>query len=157
MATSKSTKKGTTSARSHGREEKRPSKSANGRSRSASARSGSSRSTASRSTPSRSSSRSSASRGRQVEGAAQKMTDHDEIRRWAEERRGKPACVRGTGGGGDTGMLRIDFPGYSGKQSLQPISWDEWFEKFDEKQLALLYQHKTKGGQKSNFNKLVAR
>ena len=84
-------------------------------------------------------------------------TDHDFIRRWAENRRAKPTCVIGTGGRGDTGMLRLDFPGYSGRGKLQPISWDEWFEKFDEQNLALLYQEKTKAGQKSNFNKLVSR
>lgn len=54
-------------------------------------------------------------------------------------------------------MLRIDFPGYSGANSLQEISWDEFFEKFDEQGLALLYQETTKGGQQSNFNKLVSR
>jgi hypothetical protein len=85
------------------------------------------------------------------------MTDHEEIRRWAEERGARPTCVKGTGGGGDTGMIRLDFPGYSGEQSLQEISWDDWFEKFDENNLALLYQEKTSGGQKSNFNKLVSR
>ena len=41
--------------------------------------------------------------------------DHDEIRRWAEERNAKPACVKGTGGGSDIGMIRLDFPGYSGR------------------------------------------
>ena len=41
-------------------------------------------------------------------------TDHDEIRRWAEERGAKPSCVKGTGGKRDTGMIRLDFPGYSG-------------------------------------------
>ena len=82
--------------------------------------------------------------------------DHDEIRRWAEERGGQPSCVRGTGGGGDAGVLRIDFPGFSGEDSLQPISWDEFFEKFDERGLALIYQETTRG-QKSNFNKLVSR
>jgi hypothetical protein len=84
-------------------------------------------------------------------------TDHEAIRRWAEDRGGKPTCVLGTGGRGDAGLLRIDFPGYSGRGKLQPISWDEWFEKFDEKNLALLYQDSTKGGRKSNFNKLVSR
>lgn len=83
--------------------------------------------------------------------------DHEFIRRWAEERRATPSCVRGTGGGEDIGMLRLDFPGYSGRGKLQPISWDDWFEKFDERNLALLYQEKTKDGKKSNFNKLVAR
>lgn len=83
-------------------------------------------------------------------------TDHDEIRQWAEERGAHPACVKGTGKG-ETGMIRLDFPGYSGAQSLQPITWDEWFRKFDEKNLALIYEDKTARGQKSNFNKLVSR
>jgi hypothetical protein len=84
-------------------------------------------------------------------------TDHDEIRRWAEERQAQPACVRGTGGEGDIGMLRLDFPGYSGAESLQHINWDDWFEKFDERNLALLHQDTTAAGEKSNFNKLVSR
>lgn len=88
---------------------------------------------------------------------AKVTTDHDEIRQWAEERGAQPSCVRGTGGKGDIGMLRLDFPGYSGEDSLEPISWDEWFEKFDERGLALLHQETTAGGERSNFNKLVSR
>ena len=88
---------------------------------------------------------------------ARTTTDHEEIRRWAEERDAQPACVKGTGGKGDTGMIRLDFPGYSGQQSLEPISWDEWFKKFDESNLALVYQETTARGEKSNFNKLIGR
>jgi ferritin-like metal-binding protein YciE len=94
------------------------------------------------------------SRGNRANGVT---TDHEEIRQWAEQRGAHPACVKGTGGGGDTGMIRLDFPGYSGGDSLQEISWDDWFEKFDRNNLALLYQENTAGGQKSNFNKLVRR
>lgn len=54
-------------------------------------------------------------------------------------------------------MIRLDFPGFSGAQSLEPIGWDEWFQKFDESKLALLVQDKTARGQKSNFNKLIGR
>jgi hypothetical protein len=90
--------------------------------------------------------------------AESKVTfDHDEIRRWAEERGAKPACVRGTGGDGDIGMIRLDFPGYSGEKSLEHIDWDEWFRKFDEQNLALLYQETTASGERSNFNKIVSR
>lgn len=105
------------------------------------------------------SSRSQSSTGNRSRGSAasRTTTDHKEIRRWAEERGGKPACVKGTGGKGDTGMIRVDFPGYSGRESLQPITWDEFFEKFDDNNLALLYQEETAAGQKSNFNKLVKR
>ena len=84
-------------------------------------------------------------------------TDHDEIRRWAEARGAKPACVRKTGDRNDVGILRLDFPGYSGEQSLEPIEWDLWFEKFDEQGLALLHQETLANGQRSNFNKLVSR
>jgi hypothetical protein len=85
-------------------------------------------------------------------------TDHDEIRRWAEERGGTPSAVKGTSRRKqDVGMIRIDFPGYSGAGKLEPISWDEWFQKFDESKLALVLQDETSDGEKSNFNKLVGR
>ena len=84
-------------------------------------------------------------------------TDHEEIRRWAEERGGAPSHVKRTGSGDDPGILRIDFPGYSGAGSLEPVSWDEWFQKFDEQGLALLFQETTANGKRSNFNKIVSR
>ena len=84
-------------------------------------------------------------------------TNHDEIRRWAEERGGKPATVKSTQSNDEAGVLRIDFPGYSGAGSLQEISWEEFFKKFDEKQLAFLYQDKTSSGEESRFFKLVSR
>ncbi|HKO15349.1 MAG TPA: hypothetical protein VJU87_03865 [Gemmatimonadaceae bacterium] len=84
-------------------------------------------------------------------------TNHDEIRKWAEVRHAQPACVKGTGGKGDPGMIRLDFPGFSGADSLQHISWDEWFQVFDDNDLALVYQEKTADGERSNFNKLVSR
>jgi hypothetical protein len=89
--------------------------------------------------------------------SAQTLTDHAQIQEWAEARRAQPACVKGTGGKNDVGMIRLDFPGYSGAESLKKISWDEWFQRFDDSRLALVVQDKTARGQKSNFNKLVAR
>lgn len=62
--------------------------------------------------------------------AESKVTfDHEEIKRWAEERGASPACVPGTGVDSDVGMIRLDFPGHSGEHSLEHISWDEWFQK----------------------------
>jgi hypothetical protein len=55
------------------------------------------------------------------------------------------------------GIIRLDFPGFSGQDSLEEISWDEFFESFDKNGLALIYQEKTAGGKPSNFNKLVKR
>lgn len=85
------------------------------------------------------------------------LTDHDEIRRWAEERDAQPACVRGTGSEEDVGMIRLDFPGYSGETSLEPVEWDEWLQKFDENNLALLVEDETARGERSNFNKIIGR
>jgi hypothetical protein len=84
-------------------------------------------------------------------------TDHDEIRRWAEERDGRPASVKGTGDDDDPGILRIDFPGGAGEDSLEPMEWDEWFAKFDENGLAAILQERKADGEPSTFIKLVSR
>ena len=84
-------------------------------------------------------------------------TDHDEIRRWVEEHDGTPASVRGTERGEEAGVLRIDFPGGAGTDELEHISWDEWFEKFEAENLALLYQERKASGEDSTFFKLVSR
>ena len=82
---------------------------------------------------------------------AKTTTNHDEIRRWAEARDGRPARVKATGGGDDPGILRIDFR--DPDEGLEEISWEEWFEAFEENDLAFLYQPEGE----SRFNKLVRR
>ena len=83
--------------------------------------------------------------------------DHDEIRQWAEERGAKPAAVKSTSTEEDVGIIRLDFPGYSGEGSLEEITWEQFFEKFEEGQLAMVIQDVTADGEQSNFNKLVSR
>ena len=81
-------------------------------------------------------------------------TDHDEIRQWVEARGGFPAHVKRTGSRrGDLGVLRIDYPGYSGRDTLERIDWDDWFDAFERNKLAFLYQDK----RNSRFSKLVNR
>jgi hypothetical protein len=86
---------------------------------------------------------------------AQTTTDHDTIRRWAEARGGRPATVRRTADKGEPGVLRFDFG--EPEESLEEISWEDFFAKFDDSELALLYQDKTKDGKTSYFFKLVSR
>src|ERR1051325_11430846 len=81
------------------------------------------------------------------------ITDHKKIQSWVEKRGGRPARVSATGKGDDPGILRIDFPGYSGEDTLEEISWDEFFEWFDRNRLAILLTDK----RGSRFSKLVAR
>jgi hypothetical protein len=78
-------------------------------------------------------------------------TDHDTIRRWVEERGGRPARVTETGSDGDPGILRVDFR--EPDEGLEEISWDDWFQAFEENKLAFLYQDEGE----SRFNKLVDR
>ena len=86
------------------------------------------------------------------------LIDHDEIRRWAEERGAVPARVKGTGGPDDVGILRLHFPEYSqDNEKLEEISWEEFFEEFDRKKLALLVEDRMPDGRRSNFNKIISR
>jgi hypothetical protein len=94
--------------------------------------------------------------GGTMAGESKVTTDHEEIRKWVEERGGRPAAVKGTGGK-KPGVLRIDYPGFSGEESLEPISWEDFFQAFEENKLAFLYQEETKSGKESRFSKLIDR
>jgi hypothetical protein len=82
-------------------------------------------------------------------------TDHNKIRKWAEQRGGVPSTVKGTGGKKDAGILRLDFK--PDDEGLAEISWEEFFEKFDSSNLAFLYQDKTQAGRVSRFHKFIER
>ena len=87
---------------------------------------------------------------------SQTTTDLSEIQKWVEERNGKPSLVKGTESGkNDGGVLRINFPGYSGEDTLEEVSWDEWYKVFKERDLEFLYQDKTADGKESRFFKLI--
>jgi len=87
---------------------------------------------------------------------AKTTTDHKQIRKWVEERGGHPAVVKGTESRGSA-LLRIDYPGYSGEDTLDTIEWDEFFQIFDENKLAFLCQDRTADGALSRFSKFVER
>ena len=65
--------------------------------------------------------------------AARTTTDHGIIRKWAEQRGGRPAAVAATHEDDAGGLLKIDF----GKKedTLDEISWDEFFETFEDARL----------------------
>ena len=67
-------------------------------------------------------------------------TDHDEIRRWAEERGGRPAAVVDPEDSKVAGGLRIDFPDYDSGEALQEITWTEFFDRFEEENLTFIFQ-----------------
>ena len=92
---------------------------------------------------------------------AQKTVDHDAIRKWVEKHGGRPARVAATAPGGShaepgsAGILRIDFG--EPDESLEEISWNEFFDTFEKHKLALLYQDDQPGRQQSRFSKFVTR
>ena len=87
--------------------------------------------------------------------SATTTTDHDEIRKWIEQRGGTPSRVKGTEGDDGEGILRVDFAEADDK--LEPISWEEFFETFEDRGLAFLHQDKTAEGKESRFFKFVNR
>lgn len=86
-------------------------------------------------------------------GAAHTTTDHDEIREWAEAHGGVPAAVKRTHKGGDVGIIRIMFPDAPNSEhdALEAISWEEFFQEFEGRDLALLYD------EDSLFSKIIGR
>lgn len=91
-----------------------------------------------------------------MSGVTRTTIDHDLIRRWAEARGGAPSRVAGTQRDG-AGLLRIMFSEPTESEALERISWDDFFAKFDEKELALAYQEATADGEISRFNRFVSR
>ena len=87
--------------------------------------------------------------------SAKTTTNHDEIRGWVEKRRGHPAVVSATENsqGRDGGLLRIDFDDPDGSRDvgLHRISWKEFFNIFDNNDLAFLRVD----NDDSRFNKFV--
>ena len=73
----------------------------------------------------------------------------------------EPLAARGaTVAGSPADLARetdVVLTSLSDDDALEVISWEEFFEKFDEADLALLYQEETADGERSNFNKLVGR
>jgi len=84
-------------------------------------------------------------------------TDHNEIREWVEGRGGSPARLESAETGETTPQLRISFPGISGDGTFHSVEWKEWFDIFEDRELAFLYQDKTADGHDSHYNKLVWR
>lgn len=87
--------------------------------------------------------------------SAKRLTDHDQIRSWAEERGARPSRVKDTADREGGGVLRFDFG--APEDALEEISWDEFFRIFEESRLALLEQEETASGETSRFSKFVQR
>lgn len=88
-------------------------------------------------------------------GQALRTTDHDTIRQWIENHGGRPARVAQRDKSEGGGILRVDFG--EKEESLEEISWDAFFDIFEDRNLAFLYQEEASRGRDSRFNKFVRR
>ena len=86
------------------------------------------------------------------------LTSHSEIKNWTEDRGGMPMAVKSTlnQDGTDSSVVRIAFREElkKDKGELTEISWDRFFEIFDENNLALVV---SANDNKDQFNKIVKR
>jgi hypothetical protein len=81
--------------------------------------------------------------------------DHREIQHWVQERDGRPGVVRTSEDPNAPVTLEVDFPGHSGEQTVQSITWEEFFDHFDREQLLFAYKDDTTSGEVSFFCKIV--
>jgi len=91
--------------------------------------------------------------------ASKTTTDHNEIREWAEERGGVPASLQGADSPDEIMALRLEFPDApnSSDENLEEITWEEFFDRFEDQGLALVYEETSESGEGSNSHKLVKR
>lgn len=85
-------------------------------------------------------------------GRSLRTKNHDVIVEWAAERDARPATIPGTEHGDHLGVLRFDFG--EPTEGLQEVSWEEWFETFDDRKLSFIYQEQKSDGSPSNFFRL---
>ncbi|GGA60903.1 hypothetical protein GCM10011385_13230 [Nitratireductor aestuarii] len=94
------------------------------------------------------------------------LIDHDEIRDWAAARAGQPAISDPAPGMEQSQpVLRFVFGQHSYQDTdegpdrpggVTIIEWDEWFQMFDERELALVVQEDVPG-QRDEFHELIRR
>jgi len=95
------------------------------------------------------------------QGSAGYTIDHQEIRRWAGARDAQPVLARPAEGEPPEAPERLDFvlgdAAPPGGTTHEPISWERFFELFDERELALLYRDEERDGSTSRAFRLIPR
>ena len=75
------------------------------------------------------------------------LTNHEEIKNWADKNDMKPATVRDTNESNDTSFFALPVA----MKKTYDINWEHFFELFEQNKLALIVEDDSK------FNKFISR
>ncbi len=72
-------------------------------------------------------------------------TDHEQIRMWAVQHNAHPEIIENVDAQAEHPVLRLEFPGegeedLSENRSPHRVSWEEFFQKFEDLKLAFEYE-----------------
>jgi hypothetical protein len=84
-------------------------------------------------------------------------TDHKQIKQWVEDHDGRPAMVIGPGTQMGGGAVNIFFPDHGKNDQLEEITWNEFFDRFEENDLEFLYKDEATSDGESRYFKIIER
>lgn len=85
-------------------------------------------------------------------------SNRDKIKSWVEKRGGKPAILCEEQPLTENhGVLRILFPGDDIKENVKVVTWDQFFERFDQSHLGFMYDEEQSENLHNSFFKFVSR
>jgi hypothetical protein len=86
-------------------------------------------------------------------------TDHHQVRAFLDAHGGRPMVAAGTAeadGTDGVGVLKIEF-GDAHDESLVPLSWNEFFDRFERARLALVHDDELPGDRAAASARIVGR
>lgn len=94
--------------------------------------------------------------GIQIDAHTRATSDHETIRQWVAERGGAPAMVRRVGQPAE-GALLINFPNDGSDGPVIDISWADFFQRFEDRNLAFVYRESLPDAEDAHYYQLVDR
>lgn len=70
----------------------------------------------------------------------QTTAEHALVRKLIEDRKGYPAHLESSESQGDSGLLQVGLTNEDEQENLKELSWEQFFEEFEEKDLAFAYR-----------------
>lgn len=94
--------------------------------------------------------------GKQIYAHTRATTDHEMIRQWVRERGGAPSMARRVGQPAE-GALVVNFPDDGSDGPVVDISWADFFQRFEDQNLAFVYRESLPEAEDAYYYQLVDR